>query len=91
MIHSNFTDILEGFSRVKCNKMTFKFFKSSVISLDGQFSLKEEKSLEAGTCLNLEEGVGMLQEPAHHCVARLMVGHRGLLGGLKHLGLLLQP
>ena len=38
---------------------------------------------------NLEQGVCVLQEPAHHHVAGLMVGHRHLLTGLQDPRLLL--
>lgn len=41
--------------------------------------------------MNLEKGVSMFQEPAHHSMARFMVGHCCLLSELKDLGLLLQP
>lgn len=40
--------------------------------------------------MNLEKGVSVFQEPAHHSMAGLMVGHCGLLSELKDLGLLLQ-
>ena len=45
---------------------------------------------EAVRSLHLEQRVCMLQEPAHHSVARLVVRHRGLFSRLQDLGPLLQ-
>ena len=52
--------------------------------------LRIPQTLAPGDDGDLEEGVGVLQEPADHRVAGFVVGHRLLLLRLEHVGLLFQ-
>ena len=54
------------------------------VLLPGQ-ALGTAKPLALGDDGHLEQGVCVFQEPAHHRMVSLMVGHRHLLAGLQDL------